>query len=77
MYILIFGIKKFFENFKRCPYDFAHLSNFQLNPNLKNEQNHKGDPLNWGDFGLGGFWTGGILSLGGFWMGGLWWGDYG
>ena len=35
VYILILGPS----------YDLAHFSNFQLNPNLKNEQNHREDPL--------------------------------
>ena len=36
--------KKIFS--KGPPYDFAHFSNLDLAENLKNETNHRGDPLN-------------------------------
>ena len=43
LYILIFGLKMFSKISKGPPpYDLAHFSNFQPNPNLKNEPNHKG-----------------------------------
>ena len=37
--------KKFFENSKGPPYDLAIFQNLNLAENLKNEPNHRGDPL--------------------------------
>ena len=45
VYILIFGIKKISNFSKGPPYDLGDLSFFRKIKNLKNPQNHRGDPL--------------------------------